>query len=333
MFNLLGLYNLLTFYLKSSFWDEINYWSNEDVFNENALTRLPELKNNTSPCSNEYVFGESWSIREWLEKLWLGDLYNKHEDIRKSFDEFFLYNNINLQKWDNFKLDISNIDDIPSYNLTITRNSEVLSTFNLTEAIKNKKIDTAKFIMSECRAWLDDLNNEIKNAWSKSENFWENKKASIDFSKLPKKVLSHIVNPKHVHESFDFLSQSCWFTKEQSCWILASQCKESSFDPNPSWNKTHFWAFQWSHERANQIKNGTWINVKTADNLDQLKALYWEITQNSKHCPWTFEALKSSRTAEEAAIAFLTKFEKPGGIKREAKIRADYARSFFTALV
>jgi len=175
MFNLKKIYTLFFNFIKLDLW-----WWEFSSSNENepiAPKPSSERTNKIPTCSSEYVFDVNGSIRNALEKLWIWDLYNKHQDIRFAFDEVFMNKNIFLTPWDVFKLDITSWKPVSNYNLSIIRNWVVLQKFDLTKAINTKKIS----IISECRSWLKDLalNIQLDQKNKINEKKWLSEKKNI----------------------------------------------------------------------------------------------------------------------------------------------------------
>ena len=359
MFNLINSYKSLFLFLKMDFsGPEKIHFSDKLPDNNPTIKQGIEQKTNIEKSNKNISIELSWDDKtlnysEMFNKLGLQSLVSNTEIINK------IKNHLN-SKWIE-ELDGTVRLNISNWHTTISWTTEDWFiedpkiwwpiNIDITEKVDKQKALDKKEIINDCKSWLKNLKWEcVANGltWKKSTSKIDTKDSNgtkdskdsndtwrwnIDISKLSWAVRSHIINPENVKIAMNFFIDK-WFTKEQTAWLLANMCQESSFAENPKWNKNHFWMFQWSKLRATQISKWSWVNLlsRKAPILDQLKWLYWEITQNSKHCPWTFEWLKSAKTPEEAALVFLTKFEKPGWMRREKPLRASYARSFYKAM-
>lgn len=344
MFNLINLYKSLICFLKADLWGG-------DIPGHNYETQAKsQEQQKTNEMKNHVIEKEVWiwdTPSTVLNKVWLGVLSN-YPEIPADIDLFLKQNWLSFQPKDKITLKVENW----AYILTVNRdnNPNVLFGFNLTQAITDRHLTDKLNINNYTKSCLKDLKWEcIANGWmwehsslqtNKAPYNWEQniddmRGAKLDISKLSWAVRSHIINPENVRIAFNFFIDK-WFTKEQTAWLLANMCQESSFDANPKSNKAHFWMFQWSKVRASEISSWAWVNIlsRNAPIQDQLKWLYWEITENSWHwnCPWTIEAVKAANTPEEAAIAFLEKFERPWWLRKERPLRASFAKSFYQAM-
>ncbi len=110
-------------------------------------------------------------------------------------------------------------------------------------------------------------------------------------------------------ESYNFWIKS-GFTHEQACWLLANEFHESGFDARARGDsgKAH-WIFQWHQDRRNNIMKWTWINISSANHLDQLKWALWEMQHWRENA--AYQALKNTKTAHEAGNIFCKLYERP----------------------
>ena len=342
MFNSINSYKSLFLFLKADFSGPENFhftpksstnpFDNPDL-KQNIDKQLVTPNNHINTPEHKELT-RSWVNSIWyeLEQLWVWKIFYQNKAFSDALSTFFIQNDIDSKPWDILKLDLKDWKYILSWKASWKD-----WIYDITLAIpEDRKLVDAKYLENqnivhqECKNWLAECRAD-NNKLEKNDTWWW----SIDISKLSWAVRSHIINPENVQIAMNFFIDK-WFTKEQTAWLLANMCQESSFDANPKWNKNHFWMFQWSKIRASEISNGAWVNIlsRNAPILDQLKWLYWEITENSWHwnCPWTIEALKSANTPEEAAIAFLEKFERPWWLRKERPLRASFAKSFYQAM-
>ena len=112
-----------------------------------------------------------------------------------------------------------------------------------------------------------------------------------------------------MRESYDFLKNK-WLTDEQIAGIIANEYQESRCNPRANNNNISFGIFQWKPDRIEKIKKATGIDIYTADHLDQLKALWWEMTEDPYEKK-VFPLLKQAKTPSEAATIFVNEFERP----------------------
>ncbi len=115
---------------------------------------------------------------------------------------------------------------------------------------------------------------------------------------------SNIEYSTNMRESYDFW-KSKWLSEEQIAGFLANEYQESKCNPWAESDKENgvFKAkgiFQWHPARRDAILKATGINIEIASHWDQLKAAWWEITEDSFEKK-VFPLLKNASTASEAA--------------------------------
>ncbi len=112
-----------------------------------------------------------------------------------------------------------------------------------------------------------------------------------------------------MRESYDFLKNK-GLSEEQISGILANEYQESRCNPRANNNNISFGIFQWKPDRIEKIKKATGIDIHTANHIDQLNALWWEMTEDPYEKK-VYSLLKETKTPAEAASVFVTEFERP----------------------
>jgi Phage tail lysozyme len=112
-----------------------------------------------------------------------------------------------------------------------------------------------------------------------------------------------------MRESYDFLKGK-GLSEEQIAGVIANEYQESRCDPKANNNNVSFGIFQWKPDRIEKIKKATGIDIYTASHLEQLKALWWEMTEDPFEKK-VYPLLKQAKSANEAAGIFVNEFERP----------------------
>ncbi|GAB0175010.1 MAG: hypothetical protein HHAS10_08890 [Candidatus Altimarinota bacterium] len=129
-----------------------------------------------------------------------------------------------------------------------------------------------------------------------------------------------------MRESYDFW-KSKGLSEEQIAGLLANEARESRCNPRAIGdNGSAHGIFQWHPERRVKILKGTGIDISTASHIDQLKAAWWEMTEDDFEKK-VFSELKSATDAGEAAAIISREYLRPGDKDGEQKIRAEYAQN------
>lgn len=115
----------------------------------------------------------------------------------------------------------------------------------------------------------------------------------------------------------------------QACGVLSSIQGESSFNAKAVGDNHHaFGLHQWHADRADAIKHGCGIDVRTADFGDQLKAAHWEMTKGAETATW--KHLMAATSAFDAAKAIVVYYERPANPVADAIKRGAYAEHWAT---
>lgn len=131
-----------------------------------------------------------------------------------------------------------------------------------------------------------------------------------------------------MRESYDFW-KSKGFSEEQIAWLLANESRESRCNPRAIGdNGSAHWIFQWHPDRRTKILKWTWIDISTASHADQLKAAWWEMTEDDFEKK-VFSELKSTTDAWTAAAVISREYLRPWDSEGEQKIRSEYAVNIF----
>ena len=110
------------------------------------------------------------------------------------------------------------------------------------------------------------------------------------------------------------------FTPEQACGVVANADAESSMRVNVVGDKGHaFGLFQLHADRADLIKAGCGIDIRTASAADQCSAVLYELNHTERRA---MTALRQAKTAYDAAHDFCRFYERPGSTLQYA-IRGD----------
>lgn len=112
-----------------------------------------------------------------------------------------------------------------------------------------------------------------------------------------------------MRESYNFLKDK-GLTEEQIAGVIANEYQESRCNPRANNNDVSFGIFQWKPDRIEKIKKATGIDIHTASHMDQLNALWWEMTEDPYEKK-VYPLLKAAKTASEAATIFVNEFERP----------------------
>lgn len=130
-----------------------------------------------------------------------------------------------------------------------------------------------------------------------------------------------------MRESYDFLKEK-WLTEAQIAWVIASEYQESRCNPRANNSNVSFGIFQWKADRIEKIQKATGINIHEASHTEQLRALWWEMTEDPYEKK-VYPLLKQANTPSEAASIFVNEFERPADKIWEPILRWKIAENIF----
>jgi Phage tail lysozyme len=125
-------------------------------------------------------------------------------------------------------------------------------------------------------------------------------------------------------ESYDFW-KSKGLSEAAIAGLLANEVRESRCNPRAIGDngKAHG-IFQWHPDRRAKILSATGIDITSANHSEQLKAAWWEMTEDSFEKK-VFSQLQSATTPGDAAAIISREYLRPGDTNGEQKVRAEYA--------
>lgn len=165
-----------------------------------------------------------------------------------------------------------------------------------------------------------------------------------NYSSGSSSVVPKIINMPHIEQSpsakvtkdavtkrvWDYLTTEMGFTKEQAAGIMGNMMQESSMNPKAKNSKgggegAHGLC-QWRGPRLKALKALASSMGKDIYDLDvQLEFLKQELLGTHKNA---YNAIKKSKSVEEATVAWVDKFEIPGAHERHVDKRTSYAYSY-----
>lgn len=127
-------------------------------------------------------------------------------------------------------------------------------------------------------------------------------------------------------ESFDFWSPLVRLPVHAFAF-LGNEDGETSFRPHVIGDHGEaFGPFQWHATRADAIKAGCGIDVRTAPHLDQLKAAHFEMTAGWYRRVWP--TLMATETVENAVRVLVHEYEQSGSQARDIVRRVALAQGW-----
>ena len=187
---------------------------------------------------------------------------------------------------------------------------------------EGKKFDKYHSILDKNKKELEENNNAIKELRSKINTLTEKigeEVATRTGVKYQPSTPSEAIGPgvgatENAVKAMEFFVKQGW-TKEQAAGIVGNLQQESGKNLSTSAHNKKEDArgiAQWRKERIDTFKKKYGKDILSATLQEQLEFIDWELKTTEKEAG---DALKTARTAQEAAAIFDTKFERSAGTK------------------